>query len=267
MNTLEYNIDPANVIETITRYYHCYDIDNDPHSLTRTNRRKWYKSVFNVVYFLHRHLSMDIDEIHKHIPRAEKKEIEWILTKSEAPTMYFHFLSNMTCKDSENLSNDEKILIIKLNEKLWSMQEKISCEMTSKYKELNARIDDNDVIDDYEIEVDIQYYLKDDSVLYDSGKDDDALFLQQKDIAHLNPRYKNRDGLKLTESIFGEGYDGPGYCCAGCELGPIFDGGNITVCRILHDLVEHQQVKAGQLLEIGSIYFDIKVIHQFSLEL
>ena len=75
----------------------------------------------------------------------------------------------------QNLSKLQKIQLLKLNLRLQKLQEKIIKEALKLDMELSKRVNDKtDILDDYEIELEINFILKEDDKEF---KEDDDNFI------------------------------------------------------------------------------------------
>jgi hypothetical protein len=135
-----------------------------------------------------------------------------------------------------------------LNERLIKIEKDIYNQWLKLKQRLNSEIlNSDDWLLDYEIELDIGYYLDEIDPLYD------------EDTENLLINYSGSLGKReLISGMINDGYD----------HNDVFFDMNFSSphCYLFHDLSNHNRVTFNELQRIGKIWVDINVSHQHCYE-
>ena len=150
----------------------------------------------------------------------------------------------------QNLSKLQKIQLLKLNLRLQKLQEKIIKEALKLDMELSKRVNDKtDILDDYEIELEINFILKEDDKEF---KEDDDNFItiineylkgisKKSDNHPLNLEDNNNDFRAWENHSMQNEYH----------------------CWWFHCLYDHNHLSWEDMLRIGEFWSDLKVKYQY----
>jgi hypothetical protein len=150
----------------------------------------------------------------------------------------------------QNLSNTQKEELRILNERLLKLQEKIIKEAIKIDMELSKRVaNKEDVLDDYEIELEINFILKEDDKEF---KEDDDNFITVileylKGISKKSDNYPWK--LEDNHNDF-----------RACKNHPMQ---NEYHCWWFHCLYDHNHLSWKDMLRIGEFWSDLKVKYQY----
>jgi hypothetical protein len=137
-----------------------------------------------------------------------------------------------------------------LNTRLKILQDRLIAEVLNLDRELKLRVaDENDILDDYEIELQLSFFLKEDDNKY--KKDDDNILTSLSeylkgisiDIKQYPWRWDNNHNefRGRTEHLMKQDYH----------------------CWWFHCLYDHTDLEFKDMLRIGRIWSDIKVYYQY----
>lgn len=149
------------------------------------------------------------------------------------------------------LSEDEVAQLRVTNEKLKVLQDKLLAEAISLDRALYGRVEDkNDSLHDYEIELRILFYLKEDHICY--KEDDDNIVTQI---------HEYLKGVFIHVSQRPWRWSGNHNEYRGWANHPMK---NDHHCWWFHCLYDHNNLDVSDILSIGSIRSDIVVSYQYS---
>ncbi len=150
----------------------------------------------------------------------------------------------------QNLSKLQKIQLLKLNLRLEELQSKIIKEALNLDMELSKRVNDKtDVLDDYEIELELRFILKKDDKEF---KEEDDNF-----VTKINEYLK--DISKKSDNYPWNLEDNHNYFRA-WENHPMQ---NEYHCWWFHCLYDHNHLSWEDMLRIGDFWSDLKVTYQY----
>ena len=144
---------------------------------------------------------------------------------------------------AEDLSTEQRQFLVQLNEKLVDIEKGIKKECQSLIEELEKRITDPvDWLEDYEIDCDVSFHLKEDDPDY-SERSDNIL-------AQLSQPFKSEfENCGIADGVnYNELWDHP-----------MKDEHH---CWLYHELYDHAGLGWVNVLRIGSIWVDIHVYYQ-----
>ena len=147
-----------------------------------------------------------------------------------------------------NLTNTQKEELKILNQRLLKLQEKILKEAIKIDEELLKRVEDkNDLLDDYEIEFELIFILKQSDKEFNEDNDNFITTITE----YLKKVSKNkRDFLwSLDENH--------------CDLGKTHPMNDFSHSWWFHCLYDHNHLSWENMLRIGSFWSDIKVTYQY----
>jgi hypothetical protein len=138
----------------------------------------------------------------------------------------------------------------KINDRLKNLQDKLLAEAVTLDKELLKRVQDvDDPLDDYEIELVISFFLKEDDLEYKEDEDNILTSIQEhlKGISAKYPKYP-----WLSEDNHNEFRDRKNHIMK-----------DEYHCWWYHCLYDHTHLDFKDILRIGLIWSDIKVEYQY----
>lgn len=145
-------------------------------------------------------------------------------------------------KFSQTESNELEIL----NDRLKSLQDKLTNEAIQIGKYLKSRVEDkNDLLDDYEMELTIDCILKENDKEYKEGEDN-TLVTIEVDVKNLE------DEILWWEANHNDFYHWEDHIMYGEYH-----------CYLFHHLYDHTVLEWSDILRIGSFWSDIKVWYQY----
>lgn len=148
---------------------------------------------------------------------------------------------------SNNLTQAQLSQLQKLNLRLKNMQDKILKEIEILDSQLIKRVEDkNDFLDDYELEVNISFYIKENDVNYKEDEDNIITNIEQyvKKISLGNKHFWTGNHNEFTSwenHIMKDEYH----------------------CYWYHCLYDHNNLSFEDILNIGRIWVDIKTYYQY----
>lgn len=153
-------------------------------------------------------------------------------------------------KEHKMQTLNQKTKLLNLNTRLKKLQDKIYNEAINLDKQLLKRVaDKNDILYDYEIEIDITFYLKENDKNYYEDKDNIVTTINEylkkcsikdKSMQHrLNTNHNDFRACK-DDLMYGENH-----------------------CWWFHSLYEHKEIDFEDMLKIGDIRANIKVQYQY----
>ncbi|KIM08185.1 MAG: hypothetical protein KU29_05135 [Sulfurovum sp. FS06-10] len=150
----------------------------------------------------------------------------------------------------QKLSENTLFKLRRINQKLKELQDKLLAEAIKHDKALQLRVEDkNDSLDDYEIELHIEFYLKEEHLDYKENYDNIV--------------------TKINECLKGISQSAPQYPWRWSDNHNEFKGfinhpmRNEYHCWWFHCLYDHSHLEIGDILSIGSIWSDIVIYHQY----
>jgi lysyl-tRNA synthetase class I len=149
-----------------------------------------------------------------------------------------------------NLSWQNLQKLQEFNKRLHTTQEKILREAIKLDDELIKRVEDaDDLLDDYEMELEIAFYLKEDDPSYEEDEDNILETLNEylKGISQTDIKTDHRWSANHNEFIHHKNH-------------PMKDDFH---CWLYHCLYDHTDLKWEDILRIGTIWIDIKVDYQY----
>jgi hypothetical protein len=151
----------------------------------------------------------------------------------------------------EDLSPDQRQFLMNLNSKLADIEQGIKKECQVLNAELERKLNDpNDWLEDYEIECNVQFMIKEDDLDYD--EDSDNILVELSDhIKHQDWSWGMGDGNNHNDM---EGWEN-------CPMS------NEQHCSMYHALYDHTDLGWVNMLRIGSLWIDIEVVYQKSYEI
>lgn len=150
----------------------------------------------------------------------------------------------------QNLSKLQKIQLLKLNLRLQKLQEKIIKEALKLDMELSKRVNDKtDILDDYEIELEINFILKEDDKEF---KEDDDNFITVI-FEYLKGISKKRDNYPWSLEVNHNDF-------RACKN---HSKQNEYHCWWFHCLYDHNHLSWDDMLRIGEFWSDLKVRYQY----
>ena len=150
----------------------------------------------------------------------------------------------------QNLSKSQKINLLKLNLRLENLQEKIIKEAVKLDIELSKRVaDETDILDDYEIEFELCFILKEDDKEFKADDDNFVTVINEylKGISKKSDNY-----LWNLEDNHNE--------YRAWENHPMQ---NKYHCWWFHCLYDHNHLEWEDMLKIGEFWSDLKVYYQY----
>lgn len=150
----------------------------------------------------------------------------------------------------QNLSKLQKIQLLRLNLRLEELQSKIIKEALKLDMELSKRINDKtDILDDYEIELELRFILKEDDKEF---KDDDDNF-----ITIINEYLK---GISKKSDNYPWNLEDNHNDFRAWKNHPMQ---NEYHCWWFHCLYDHNHLSWEDMLRIGEFWSDLKVNYQY----
>ena len=149
-----------------------------------------------------------------------------------------------------NLTQSNLNTLQKLNHKLKSLEKKLLKEAITLDEVLLKRVEDKeDLLHDYEINLIISFYLKEDDVHYDENEDNILVTLREylKNISIDEKKNPWRWSANHNE------FRG--------QTDHLMKGENH--CWLYHSLYDHTHLSFEDLLRIGTIWSDIEVCYQY----
>jgi hypothetical protein len=162
-----------------------------------------------------------------------------------------------------SLSEDESRFLIDLNDRLHSLEHDINTECYRLYQDIHPRKERGEpFLDDYELMVEICFVLHENHPL--SRDDDDNIIFEMHEYKTARP--DNLEDLisKEREKEKTDWNDARGAENPVIRNNPLF---NTPHCWLFHNLQSHSKAPLKHLFGIGSIWVDIKVVHQKVMEI
>lgn len=150
---------------------------------------------------------------------------------------------------AKDLSKEQRTFLQNLNKRLMKLEELVYKEFESLSLEGDKRITDPaDWVEDYELECDFTFILKEDDSKYDPDNDNILVILQEngKDF-YKDHEFGIMDGIDHKTSYYPEETD--------------MDKANYH-CWLYHNLYDHTELGWVNILRIGKIYIDINMTYQ-----
>ncbi len=154
----------------------------------------------------------------------------------------------------QKLSENTLFKLRGINQKLKELQDKLLVEAIKHDKALQLRVEDkNDSLDDYEIELHIEFYLKEEHLDYKENYDNIV--------------------TKINEYLKGISQSAQEYPWRWSDNHNEFKGfinhpmRNECHCWWFHCLYDHNYLDIDDILSIGSVRSDIKIYYQYFDEL
>ena len=150
----------------------------------------------------------------------------------------------------QNLSKTQKVRLLKLNLRLQNLQEKIIKEALKLDIELSKRVaDKEDILDDYEIEFELCFILKEDDKEFKADDDNFVTVINEylKGISKKSDNYPWN--LEDNHNDFRAWKNHPMQ--------------NEYHCWWFHCLYDHNHLSWEDMLRIGEFWSDLKVTYQY----
>ncbi len=143
--------------------------------------------------------------------------------------------------------------LLKFNNQLHLFQDRIIKEAKKLDSELVKRVEDeNDELEDYEIELELSFYLKEDDKEY--KEDDDNIIMTLKDyVKGISDNHRDKfpwDNTNHNEFLFRNNHNMK----------------DEHYCWFYHCLYDHTELTWEDILRIGSFWMDIHVRYQYSAD-
>lgn len=130
----------------------------------------------------------------------------------------------------------------RLNKRLKSLQDKLLNEAVTIDRELNKRVKNiDDALDDYEIELEISFFLKESDPIYNEDEDNIIVNLEEYVKNISNQDISSSHPWSTNHNEFGDEYH----------------------CWWFHALYDHKHLSMEEMLKIGKIWGEIKVAYQY----
>ncbi len=151
---------------------------------------------------------------------------------------------------TSNINNIQLAELQKLNLRLQKLQEKIIKEALKLDMELSKRVNDKaDILDDYEIELELRFILKEDDKEF-KADDDNFITVINEYLKGISKKSDNYPwNLEDNHNDF-----------RACENHPMQ---NEYHCWWFHCLYDHNHLNWEDMLRIGKFWSDIKVYYQY----
>ena len=141
--------------------------------------------------------------------------------------------------------------LLKLNNRLHLFQKRIIKEVKKLDSELAKRVeDDNDELEDYEIDLELSFYLKVDDTEY-KEEDDNIIMTMHEYVKGISD--KERGDYPWDETNHNE-----------FQHRDFHDMKDEHHCWLYHCLYDHTELTWDDMLRIGSFWMDIHVCYQYS---
>jgi len=138
-----------------------------------------------------------------------------------------------------------------LNERVQNLQNKYIKEAIKIDSELLKRVQDKeDILDDYELKIYVEFYLKEDDPNYQEDEDNCIATL-----CDYGKKISQQDQEKLKWRWEGNHNEFTGWI--NCQIR------DENHCWWYHCLYDHNNLSVEELLSIGTIWCDIKVQYQY----
>jgi len=162
-----------------------------------------------------------------------------------------------------SLSDDEVRSMIELNDRLRTLGHDINTECYRLNREIHARQEQKDpFLDDFEIEVEICFLLREDHPL--SRDDDDNFIFKYHYSKTARPDYLEKWIRRERKQEKMNWNDARGAKNPEIRNNPLF---NIPHCWLFHRLQSHSEAPLKHLCGIGTIWVDIQIRHQKFIEI
>ena len=159
--------------------------------------------------------------------------------------------------DMCDLSKEQKIFLDNINKQLMEIEKQLKKEAVVLGKEAQKRVKDpNDWIEDYEIELFINFYLNESDPGY--YEDSDNILVS------LNYCLKGEEKRMKQEVYFGLDDSVDHNLFRLKDNHPLKDTG--FHCRTYHELYHHTNLGWADILRIGTIWVDIDIVYQRIIE-
>ena len=188
---------------------------------------------------------------------------EKIIDKAVAPEVVKAGLAYWGDRYNWDLSDAEVNAALSMNQRLFKLEKDIQRECVNLNKILKKRIEDSDgFLTDYEIDIEIQFYLKEDDPRYEEemyhgkifteimvtsqerGKSITDEAIQKKDYSHLGSSHNWNDMRQKDDPIAKENH-----------------------CWLFHCLYDHTPMPMKDMIRIGKVWADIIVRYQKEVNL
>jgi len=151
-------------------------------------------------------------------------------------------------RDIEELSQSDREYLLSINARLRTIQDHVLREAERMIPQLKTRVADvTDPLVDFEVEVRVTSHLREDDPAYDEN--DDNIFVEQEDsVTHMldyDDHCYRSENWNDMQGIAGHPLQHEDHCW------------------LYHDLYDHHGLDFQDLLRIGWIWVDIKIIYQY----
>ena len=167
-------------------------------------------------------------------------------------------LNNRHLLPIENLTLQQKDHLMKINKRLKQIEERFKREVINQVKTLESRLNDSeDWLADYEMELKIDFYIKESDPDYKEGED--CILYTYFD--HFKHKWQDKEDEYFG---FGDNADHSEFRHREHDLTK-----GDRHCYSFHDLVDHSLLGWANILRIGSICVSTEFVHQnfFDFEL
>ena len=151
------------------------------------------------------------------------------------------------------LSSDQRQYLQRLNDRLTVIEQQVTREALALFAQLDARVQDpQDWLSDYEIELEVRFWLREDDPAYQ--EDDDNILATLKEHLKLQRHLPEPFGIDdgINHNIF-QGMDGH-------PMQGEFH------CWLYHCLYDHTDLWFNDMLRIGHIWVELQVLYQHRCE-
>lgn len=169
-------------------------------------------------------------------------KFDWRLSRAENLKRWQQHQDGLLRTPYLSLSCAERDCLEHLNQQLFSLEKRLFPDIRKKYAGLTARVNDpNDWLDDFELDIEVTFYLREDDPEYEENCDN---VLTQFSCSY-------QEDLEWGFGWHSENYMEPYDYFAGQRH-----------CYTYHQLYDHQYLDWRDLLRIGRIELNIKVEEQ-----
>ncbi len=157
-----------------------------------------------------------------------------------------------------NLTFEDTNFLMSLNEQLRKLEHDINAECYRLNREMQERQAKGEpFLDDYEIDVDLQFMLRSDHPL---SREDDDNFIYGRQYRKTDRTVDLEGWRKEEREVAEEDYND----LREVSTHILF---NVSHCWLFHELQSHSPVPPNHLCSIGTIWVDIKAWHQRFIEI
>ena len=146
-----------------------------------------------------------------------------------------------------DMSSEQRLQLQRLNDRLATIEKHIKCEAVNLNTQLQARVQHpTDWLSDYEIELAVEFHLREDDPAYRDDNDNILATLREMLKDNAQNDFGIDDGINHNAFQYMDGHpmQGEGHCW------------------LYHCLYDHTDVWFDDMLRIGHIWVDIRVWYQ-----